>query len=353
MARENNEELLQNALNHTLEYVSSHSEIKCSESCLGIPQAYREEFYGLIDEARIALANCALADCQEELKFADRCVVKLDDVLERMEKATGARVILPAELDAFRKDRILGSSEPIMGSLLSFVQGTLSSDDLLGQAEREIAPLFGLLTTCAYETWMAYEAVLALKPKAVYLADTFDQSKVIATPTNMLPLGRQMYSAVMRLPEAVFDCGDSFWAIKNELSSELDFYASKPLRRRDFSAGGDTRGTLGRRLLMLYRIPGLDSIPILANRDLKIVYPPDAIIGAIRSSDVEGNLYGNACMSRISAMKPKKGALLVDIDGCAAKAQQIAEEYQTPVTFVENAFDTNNIAQFITTLVEG
>ncbi|MDD5806159.1 MAG: hypothetical protein PUD02_02315 [Eggerthellales bacterium] len=355
-----------NALGCINGFVAEHPEIKVSASCLAVPKSCREDFYAILDQARFAMVHDALAqrdlaesgkDASEEpssvirrVAFADECVTRLNALRTRVAQATGANLVLPAEMESFCKDRILGCSEPFVGRLLSFVQGTVDADTLYQEVRQQVLPLFDLLSVSAYETWLAYSLVVELGAKKAYLADTFDQKTVVACATDTLPIGRQAYSAVLRLPEAVFDCGGNFWAIKLELAQELDFYGSKPLRRRDFSAGGDTRNTLGRRYLMLYKIPDLDSIPIVANRDKTLVYPPTAMVGALRPEDFAESLYARASMQRVLTMAPRAGAAFVALDGCEQAAQETVDAYQAPVEIVSDPFDLNQFSNYLETL---
>ena len=328
-------------------FVAAHPEISVSKTGLGVPKQCREAFYDKVADACAAFAR----EVSGPAGFADRAVAELADVTGRLSKALGVAVVLPAELRAFCNDRFAGCTQAFTSNVLSYVQGNVDGEGLIAQATQSVAPAMRRLTKAAYEAWLYYSVIEALKPTAAYVVDTPDQKHVVAEPADVLEMGAQRYSATLRLPEAVYECADgSLWAVKMELANEVDFYGSKPLRRRDYSVGGDSRGTVGRRYLLLYRVSSLDAVPLTADRDRVLTHAPTAMVAAVWPDDLNESLYERGTLQRVMTLGPRFGALVAALDGCGDAVREDAGFCQAKATVFDAAFDTNDVTSFLQTL---
>jgi hypothetical protein len=103
------------------------------------------------------------------------------------------------------------------------------------------------------------------------------------------------------------ECQDGFIAYKFELTSELDLYGVSPEKRRDFTAGGDTSGSLGHRGLLLYQVPDLESVPVIANRECLHILKPDAYLESISMQDFANPFLLAQALARVEMLAPRIG----------------------------------------------
>jgi hypothetical protein len=329
-------------------FVAAHPEIDVSPTGLGVPHESRLAFYALLAEARKALT----ADVVKDTDFATRSAQALKDARHELEKVLGLDgLILPTALQAFCDDVYLGSSQTFLDKVLSYVQGRLDASALYAEAASVLPQTFRQLEIAAYETWLAYSSILMLEPTAVFTTEPLDDTRASLIPAQQIELGYQTYSATLRLPEAVFSTGSGKIAFKFELVSEIDFYNSKPKRRRDFSSGGDSHGVIGRRFALFYRVGDAESVPILADRDKGVLIPPDRMLGTLCARDLSIESYCQATLARIDALTPRQGAVFSVLDGALEDATQLAQRPDAPsLQLVEAGFDPIPIKPFIDTL---
>jgi hypothetical protein len=329
-------------------FVAVHPEIDVSPTGLGIPHELRSAFYALLAEARKALT----AEVVEDTGFATRSVQALKDARYELEEALDLEgLILPTALQAFCDDVYLGSSQAFLDKVLSYVQGRLDASALYAEAALVLPQAFRQLEIAAYEAWLAYSSILMLEPTAVFTTELLDETRASLVPARQLELGYQAYSATLRLPEAVFSTGSGKVAFKFELVSEIDFYNSKPKRRRDFSSGGDSHGVIGRRFSLFYRVGDAETVPILADRERGILISPDRVFGTLCARDLGIESYCQATLVRIEALAPRQDAVFSVLDLALKDAARLTQRPGAPsLQLLEAGFDTAPLKPFIDTL---
>lgn len=315
------------------EFVRTHPQIKRSKTTLSMSKDVRPALFAAIDDVRYRIASSVIGDAAQATR---RDIQDLEASRKELAEMTHVeRCILPSNLEAFCNSIYLGSTQPLFADLLSYVQGTQQASDIVHRAALNIDRTFDQFSLAVYEAGVAFRLLTELRPRRAWRVACPDGKHPEACPADSLEMGAQQYNVTLRIPEAVFECEDGLVAIKFELSSEIDFYDSKPLRRRDFSSGGDTRGTVGRRLLLLYRIANLDAIPVIADRDREFVHAPTAVVGVMRTTDIDRSVYALGTLARIDTLSPRKGALLVAKGGCADRINQMAHDAGVMATAVD------------------
>lgn len=309
------------AMDKVRTYVAEHPAIEITATSTAIPRQYRDEFFDLLKSTRLVLAEEVLGVDE----FANDCRQHVMDARNHLEEAYGLSVDLPAELEVFCEDALEGASTLSTSDLLSMLQRPEQSDELTTSLVKSLNTEHDRLMKAAYELWMYLSVIDSLAPQRIYATNTLDQQTVVLTPVSRHAVGSQEYSALIRIPELVLECEQGVFGVKFELASEIDFYGDRPLRRRDYSTGGDSRDMVGRRYTLVYRCADLDSVPITVNRDNGLMVPPRAMLAAIFPSDMNTNLFCQGSIQRMQSLKCLKEAYFADPLGCADDIRQNCE----------------------------
>ena len=330
-------------------FVASHPHIEVSRTGLAVPRECREGFYGLLADVRRELALRVVGESR--VRRAEEEAHALLDSRARLVDRLGLEAYaLPSALEKYCADVLDGGSQGFLTHQLSYVEGRLTASELGERARAEIALSFDRLEVAAYEACLAFEALNLLEPTRAYLALTPDARTVEAVPATRLELGYQQYSATLRLPEAVFECPSGVVAVRFELSSEIDFYRSKPLRRRDYSSGGATQGVVGRRCLLAYRTYSAEAVPLLADRDRSYVMTPTALLGSWRACDIDGGVYAKASLARTLDLAPRKGSFFAMEDDALEAARELAHTCGVEVGLYGGGIGGGAAAAFVAAL---
>jgi hypothetical protein len=325
-------------------FVASHPTIEVSPSGVGVPREYRETFYQNLLSARRALTAAVVKNTE----FAEKSLESLQAVRARLiQQLELDDYILPTALQAFIDDLYGGGSQSFLDKMLLYIQRSIDASELYEQAAIVLPQSFSRLALVAYEAQLAYSAVLLLEPTAAYLAEPRDDLRALLLPARSLELGHQTYSATLRLPEAVFDTGVGKIGFKFELVNEIDFYHSKPTRRRDFSSGGDTRGIIGRRFALFYRFGEVETVPYLADRDKALMLRPDIVLGVLGERDLEIESYCQMTLKRVEVLAAQKATVFDILEGAASAARALQERSGAPrFEIVETGFDSTKLEPF-------
>lgn len=131
-----------------------------------------------------------------------------------------------------------------------------------------------LLNRNALEAAFCYDIIAALNPTSFYVPHIENGGSLTSVDTREITLGMQDASSDLRLPEAMFLSGDgTAFAYKIEATEEIPSYRT-PCRHIDFTLKGNTSGGLYRRTLLLYLIPNIKSVPVLARRNKSYAMAP-------------------------------------------------------------------------------
>lgn len=326
-------------------FLSQHPEIERSTSDLAVPHDCRAQFYEMLAGARSTMVRQAVDETVA--RQAQRTIEGLLDARQRLAAMTGlSHIYLPSGLQAFCENPFLGSSRALLSPLLSYVQNSIKTEELLQKAALTAEPTFKQFGLSAYETWMAFEALCLLKPKKAWAVELNEKNQAVAIATSSLEVGQQHYHVTLRLPECVLECESGLYGIKFELASEIDFYDSKPRRRRDFSSGGDTRNLIGRRYLMVYKLATLDAIPAIADRDREYLLAPHALLATIRAADMDESVYALGSIARMQTLSPRRGSFFLALDGCAERFCHLASDYDVSLQAENATFNAKDVAPF-------
>lgn len=157
--------------------------------------------------------------------------------------------------------------------------------------------------------------VARLRPRTFYAVFSPDLKSVKAVRSDRIEVATQTSSPTLRLPEAVFETADGrVFAMKSEAAHELDFYGFKNKRRRDNSAGGATANLLTHRVLLLWRLPSVDDVDFVADRDRMRLMPTDLSCEVLAPDEMSVPAYVSAFVERINAVRSRRPVQVIATD---------------------------------------
>lgn len=297
-------------------FASSEPNVRITRTSLSVPVDARKRFYGLVAEVQRRLTEEVLG---ERVGEARRTSSLCSAMRERLLAMTGLEQLrLPATLEAFLSDPASALSKPSFGLVLDAVQGNCDAEELERRARLEIPAFCETLERCAYELWAYFGIVAALEPVRFYAVYSPDTVEVHAVDADSVTIGSQISSPERRIPEAAFATRDGrVFAMKTEAARELDFYGIKIQRRRDTSAGGNTQGLLGHRVLLLYELDELDRVSVVADREKLKLVCPDLFCEVLLPADMAYPAFVSAFVERINSVRSRRPVQVIckDADG--------------------------------------
>lgn len=292
-------------------YVAANPGISMTPTSLSVPRDLRDGFYECVKNAQVALACDVLGDAEIEdvAKIARLAGEVRDGIVERSDLSA---FHLPQEIETLIENPVEALARPAFGMVLDALQNDWSSASLFSRASVELPRHLSVMRRCAYETWVYYGVVLALRPvrfKEVFSRNTVDVETVAS---GEVTVGRQITSPERRMPEAVFECDDGrVFAMKSEVARELDYYGVKIRRRRDMSLGGNSADQVAHRVLLLYGVPSIDDAPLIADRDHLKVLACDLMVEALQPEDMALGLSSAMFLEHLETMHSKRAVQVV------------------------------------------
>jgi len=286
-------------------YVESNKDIVMTRQSLTIPETKREPLFRMVEETQKALALCWLGDeFRQGKELAGMCA----QMKGRLTKGTNLKEFrLASALENFIRDPEMTMAKPAFGIVLDGLQQDLSREEIESRCARQIIPFCRDLFRNGYEAWLYYGIVACLRPIHFYSVYSPDTVELQAVDTESITVGDQITSPERRIPEAVFVTEDNrIFAMKSEAARELDYYGVKIVRRRDFSAGGNTVDQIAHRVLLLYRIESLEKVPLLADRDRLYLLPSDLMCEFLMPEEMEQPYQVSLFVDRIGTVRSRR-----------------------------------------------
>lgn len=222
---------------------------------------------------------------------------------------------LAAALEDCLADPVATAVRPLFSVVLDGVQGTLDAPELERRAREVLPAHVELLRRNVFEAHAYYGVVARLRPRTFYAVFSPDLKSVKAVRSDRIEVATQTSSPTLRLPEAVFETADGrVFAMKSEAAHELDFYGFKNKRRRDNSAGGATANLLTHRVLLLWRLPSVDDVGFVADRDRMRLMPTDLSCEVLAPDEMSVPAYVSAFVERINAVRSRRPVQVIATD---------------------------------------
>lgn len=280
---------------------------------LTVPADVRSAFYERVEDAQRSLARQALGGrIEEAAHVAERCRA----MRQRLLDATGLVAFhLAPTLEAFMTDAEGAVSKPAFSAVLDGLQSGRGADEVFEAARLPLEESCASLVRNAYEAWAYYGVVMALEPVRFWAVESPDAYEVHAVRADEVTAACQTPSPERRIPEAVFETRDGrVFAMKSEAARELDYYGLKIERRRDSSAGGNTAGLIGHRVLMLYRLGAADEVEAVADRDKMRQTPSDLMCEVLAPRDMATPAHVSLFAARINAARSRRPVQVITYD---------------------------------------
>ncbi len=296
------------------EYTKRREDVIVTRESLAVPEEKREEFYGLVERSQRAIACQVLGDLEARGRhLAGQCVKRRNQLIE----GTNLKEFrLAATLESFMADPGAAMAKPAFGIILDGLQKNMSPEEMEELAGRQVVPFCKDLLRSAYEAWLYYGVVKALKPVRYYDVWSPDTVETQTVETDSVKVGFQVTSPERRMPETVFVTEDNrVFAIKSEVAEELDFYGVRPARCCDFSSGGNTVDQLAHRVLLIYGLKSADKAPLLANREKLYVLPSDLMCEFLLPEEMERARSAAQFIARIRTVRSRRPVQVLTYDG--------------------------------------
>lgn len=332
------------------DYAAAHEGIRVAPKSLAVPPEARPRFYELVERVQLGLTEEVLgSEAGRVCEAARRCSAMRERVLNM--SGLSAFHLAPT-LESLMADAETTLAKPTFSLVLDAVGRGSSPEELEGAARVALPPFCSSLFRNAYEAWAYLGVVAALEPKRFYAAVSSDTEEVHAVRTDEVWAASQITSPERRMPEAVFETSDGrVYAMKNEAARELDYYGVRIERRRDSSAGGNTAGLLGHRVLLLYRLASVDDVAVTVDRQKRVQTPIDLMCEVLEPCDMSYPAYVSAFVERINAARSRRPVQVITFDESGTFAPGLLDdETVAPVRRVTVGFDEGKLADIAKTV---
>jgi hypothetical protein len=195
-------------------------------------------------------------------------------------------ISLPKALRGYMENPLRSADRVLHAPIVGLLRQDMTVEQFEEDARWLLLSLFDDLNRYVFEAWLAYALIERLSPVAFKVVEALGEDCFIVEDAQSLELGFQRQLKNVRLPEALFKTASGeAYAYKFEKSSEVEFYAQDS-KCKDRTAGGNTADQTCHRTLLLYRIEGFDSAPVLAQRKMGHLMIPDLIVEHLGLNDL-------------------------------------------------------------------
>lgn len=331
-------------------YASAYEGIRLAPRSLTVPPEARPEFYDLVEQVQRGLTEEVLGPEAERVREAARRGAAMRGRV--LDRSGLAAFHLAPTLESLMSDADKTLAKPAFALVLDAVGQGSSPEELEAAARRALPPFCSSLLRNAYEAWAYLGVVAALEPTRFYAALSSDTEEVRAVRTDEVWASSQVTSPERRIPEAVFETADGrVFAMKSEAARELDYYGVRIERRRDSSAGGNTVGLMGHRVLLLYRLGSVDDVAVTVDRQKRVQTPIDLMCEVLEPHDMSYPAYVSAFVERINAARSRRPVQVITFDASGEFAPGLLDdEAVAPVQRRTVGFDEEKLADIARTL---
>lgn len=339
-----------NAYGQLREFAAASEGIRLAPRSLTVPPEARAEFYGLVEQVQRGLTDEVLGPEAERVREAARhCAAMRGRMLHL--SGLGAFHLAPT-LENLLTDADKTLAKPAFALVLDAAGQGSEPEELKEAAKLALPPFCSSMFRNAYEAWAYLGVVAALEPTRFYAVLSSDTEEVRVVRADEVWASSQVTSPERRIPEAVFETADGrVFAMKNEAARELDYYGVRIERRRDSSAGGNTVGLMGHRVLLLYRLRSVDDVAVTVDRQKRVQTPIDLMCEVLEPRDMSYPAYVSAFVERINAARSRRPVQVITFDGSGEFAPGLLDdEAVAPVRRRTVGFDEEKLADIARTL---
>lgn len=270
----------QTAYLQLFDFIAAHPEIKIDQRRVSIPDGVRDEFYRQFDTVTTGFVQDKYAVLPTEAAELINAYLQVERRL--LHRLALTSVSLPSSLDGFLHSPPQGLAKALFDPLFQLLQGKIDQRAFEDEACRKLSSTVDELCRLTYPYWVSLELLRLLEPDAIFRVELDSMARPVAKLLDRVPLGQPVPHPILRLADLVIHSQrlNKYIAVKLELASEICAYTSdnRADRKRSIRNCGKTASVLASRLLLLYALPSLDQIPIVADLNLHCVARPHVVV---------------------------------------------------------------------------
>jgi hypothetical protein len=297
------------------DFIAAHSEIVIAQSEVSIPQEFRDEFYRRFDQVRSAIVADHYASLPEEIGLLCENYLSIE---KEIKEALGLEsIVAPVDLLSFLHNPKEGLVRIYYNRLFDMLQGKITPEAFELQAKEDLVVAAADLYRLGYELWSALMIIKLLEPDQSYLVDFDEDYEPLVGNLTSIAFGRQAHHPTLRIPEFVIHSRklNQYVAVKMALAREIESYAPrykpavKPRKKT-----GDTSYVLDSRVMLLYFLPDLKKIPVIADIYESTLKRPDWMMEFISGSELKDAEAWNQVEQHREKLLPKLGVCLMVVN---------------------------------------
>ena len=318
------------ALAELRQWTQDRDDVSVTPQMLSVAAPAREEFFGRVEAIQGQIADAVLDG--GDAAAMERLARALAAVCGDISRAAGlARVALPGRLEAFAADPAMALGAPLLSVVTVALSGRVCLSEVDGLARQCVRGAAEALARGAYEAWAYLGVVESLNPVRLWAVGCEDGQTARIVPTDVLTMGAQVPSRERRFPEAVVQCADGrVFALKCEAAREIDYYDALAPIARDTSAGGNTAGMLGHRMLLLYQLDAPDKVQATVDRKQRLQRFADLAVEVLAPAEMENPAYLGAFIARLRTLRTRRPLTVVTYDEAARFPQAMEADGEVP-----------------------
>ena len=318
------------ALVELRQWAQERDGVSVTPQMLSVAAPLRGEFYERVGAIQHQIVDAVLTDGERVSMglLADA----LAAVCEDLSRAAGlAKVALPGRLEAFAANPAKALAVPLQSVVIDALSGRVALSEADGQARRCVRATADALARGAYEAWVYLGVLASLGLVRVWAVGCGDGQTACVAPTDVLTMGAQVPSRERRFPEAVVRCVDGrVFALKCEAAREIDYYDALTPVARDTSAGGNTAGMLGHRVLLLYQLESPEKVQATVDRKQRLQRFADLAVEVLAPAEMENPSYLGAFIARLRTLRTRRPLTVVSYDEAARFPRAMEADGEVP-----------------------
>jgi hypothetical protein len=297
------------------DFIAAHPEIVLKKAEVSIPQNLREEFYSHFDRVRRAVVEDRYSTLPVDVEALCDNFIRIEKEVVELLRLNS--ISMPTDLSIFLHNPKEGLIRVLYNRLFDVLQGKLSLDDFEEQSASDLKAAAAVLFRLGYEWWASLALIKLLDPDEAFRVDFDDEFKLVLREIREISFGRQAHHPTMRIPEFVIRSRrlGKYVAIKMALAREIETFVvtiKPPVRPRKKT--GDTSLALDSRVMLLFFMPSIDKIPVVADIYECTLTSPSWMVEYVTGNELNDAMAMEDVENRLNALKPELGTCLVLID---------------------------------------
>lgn len=299
------------------DYISHQSDISISSNMVSVPRELRAEFYHHFDSVLELFVEAYTTCFAQDMSELSECYRAEQSRFIELTNVRG--IALPKSLETYLENPLKALAGGLYLILFDYLQGKTTCKEFEKVAFEHVVECERSLQRCGFEFWVFLRVLNLLNPRKVYGVIFGPNLQPQVEDTIVFEPGKQQPLAERRIPDTVIETQEGvFYALKFENSPEIGYYDMPIVRRRDNTLAGNSKEIIGQRVMIVYRISDLESIPTVANRDEACVVSPDIVIEISSKEELSVRASRLALGNRALTLHPNMSYCVIVPEDCEA-----------------------------------